>query len=107
MEHLRQCNIGNKHWLGKKHNQDSIEKMRLTKIGKKMEFTDEHREFLAESMRKKTSKSVAQYDLNGTFITEYESATAAGLILGISAHGICSCRCGRQKTASGYIWRYK
>lgn len=53
------------------------------------------------------AKIVLQYDLNGNFIREWESATEAGWKLDINLQDICACARGIQKTAHGSIWRYK
>lgn len=52
---------------------------------------------------------VCQFDKNGNFIAEYESAMAAGRAINNphgSAHITAVCR-GNRKTAYGYIWKYK
>ena len=51
-------------------------------------------------------KPVAQYTMNGTFITRYESATDAERKTGISRGGIQRCCVGRYSQAKGFIWRY-
>lgn len=58
-------------------------------------------------MRKKMSIEVLQYDKNGKFIKEWESAKVAGKVLGISQQCISNCRAGKTKSAGGYIWKYK
>ena len=50
------------------------------------------------------SKSVKQYDLNGNFIKEYESANLASQETNICYMSIKKCRCNKQKTAGGFIW---
>ena len=52
------------------------------------------------------SKPVKQYDLNGNFIKEYESANLASQATKVCYMSIKKCRCGRQKTAGGFIWTY-
>lgn len=52
----------------------------------------------------KLSKPVFQYDLNGNFITEYESTQDVKRLTGIRCSDVCT---GRRKTAGGYIWKYK
>ncbi len=56
---------------------------------------------------KKLAKPVVQYSLDGDFIAEYYSAMEAGRQTGVSQGGISECCNGKQKTAYGYIWRYK
>ena len=50
------------------------------------------------------SKPVKQYDLEGNFIKEYESANLASIETGICYMSIKKCRCGKQHTAGGYVW---
>lgn len=53
---------------------------------------------------------VMQYDLDGNFIREYESATAATKVLGIKQGNartiLQTCR-GEYKRMFGYIWKFK
>lgn len=52
-------------------------------------------------------KKVAQYDLNGNLLCEYDSVLDAGLkIGGNSKWTISKCCRGVRKTAYGYIWKY-
>ena len=55
----------------------------------------------------KQSKPVLQYSLNGEYIAEYYSAMEAGRKNNCRQGGISECCNGKQKTAYGYIWRYK
>ena len=56
---------------------------------------------------KKSSKTTLQYDKNGKFVAEWESASEAARNLGYSVSNICNCCIYKRKTAGGYIWRYK
>lgn len=55
----------------------------------------------------KLAKPVLQYSLDGVFVAEYFSATEAGRKTGFRQSGISECCNGNQKTAYGYVWRYK
>lgn len=57
--------------------------------------------------RKDLSKPVLQFDKNIIFIKEYPSAMDAERNTGIHQENICSVCRGKQKSAGGYIWRYK
>jgi len=57
--------------------------------------------------RNKPGKSIIQYDLNMNFIKEYISANEAGRSINKSGNQIADCASGRQKTAFGFIWKYK
>ena len=54
-------------------------------------------------------KPVLQYERNkqGAFIKEWPSMKEAGRTLGINPGDISSCIRNRQKTAGGFIWKYK
>ena len=49
-------------------------------------------------------KPVLQFSLDGEFIREWECANDVGKEV---SSNICHCLKGRQKTALGYIWKYK
>lgn len=51
----------------------------------------------------KISRSISQYDLKGNFIKKWNSITEAKQVY---SGDITSCCLGKQKTASGFIWRY-
>ena len=52
-------------------------------------------------------KPVLQFDQNGIFVKEWEYINQARDFLGIDPSTIVRCCKGRQKTAGGYIWKYK
>ena len=52
-------------------------------------------------------KIIQQYDYNMILINTFESASHAGIHLEKSGNSIADCAAGRQKTAYGYIWKYK
>lgn len=54
----------------------------------------------------KPQSAVAQYDLEGNFITEFKSQTMAMRKTSISQSGISSCCNGNVKTAGGYKWEH-
>ena len=47
---------------------------------------------------------ILQYDLDGNFIREWSSAADVGREV---RPNICKCLKGKQKSAYGYIWKYK
>lgn len=51
-------------------------------------------------------KSILQFDKNGNFIREWNSAKEAATKLGIFIQNITSVARNETKTAGGYIWRY-
>lgn len=52
-------------------------------------------------------KTILQYDLQNNLLNEYQSAQEAGRCLRKSGNQIADCASGRQKTAYGFIWKYK
>ena len=52
-------------------------------------------------------KIILQYDFDNNLINQYDSATEAGNTLNKSGNSIADCASGRQKTAYGFIWKYK
>lgn len=58
-------------------------------------------------LSERSRKAVWQYDENGKFIKEWDSATDASKELKISRSGITACCKDRKKTCGGFIWRYK
>jgi hypothetical protein len=102
-EILRKANLGNKRNLGKTRSSVSKLKMRNNNLGK----------ILSEETKQKQSKAnqkiVLQYDKNMIFIKEWSSAQEINKVLKINRVSIGKC-CRlheNNKTAGGYIWRYK
>ena len=54
-----------------------------------------------------TSKPVLQYSVDGKLIKEWPSVREAKRKLGIDNSSISRCCKGRQRTAGGYIWKFK
>jgi hypothetical protein len=54
----------------------------------------------------KVYKKVYQYELNGAFIKEWDSAAAASKEYNVDAHCIRGCCRGLYKTSAGFIWKY-
>jgi hypothetical protein len=57
----------------------------------------------------KKSQPILQYDLNGNFIKEWNKIKEASEYMGKikDTSSITSCCRGKQKTAFGFIWKYK
>jgi hypothetical protein len=53
------------------------------------------------------SKSIIQYSRSGEFIKEWDSVAEAARSLGIFASNISVVLHGKEKTAAGFIWRFK
>jgi hypothetical protein len=53
------------------------------------------------------SKPIVQYDLEGNFIKEWQSATIAAKEIGLHPTSIRHCVQGKTNTSGGYIWKDK
>jgi hypothetical protein len=60
-----------------------------------------------EKLLSKAAKFVVQYDKEGNYINEFESATAAAKHVGCHVSSITSVTNGYAKSAHGYVWRKK
>ena len=60
-----------------------------------------------DNIHENNKKPILQFDKNGNFIREYKSAIDASKELNINVSGIRHCLTKRNKTAFGYIWKYK
>ena len=60
---------------------------------------------LAKRYPEYARKEVIQYDMDGNFIKKWSCAHSAGIELGISGIGE-ACK-GKQKSAGGFLWKYK
>lgn len=61
-----------------------------------------------ERQKVKYERPVIQFNVNGTFIKEYRSASEAERIIsGKFTGAISHCLKGKTKTAYGYIWKFK
>ena len=56
---------------------------------------------------KKCSIPILQFTKDGTFVKEWPSAHEAERKLGIFHSSICYCLKGHNKSAGGFVWRYK
>jgi|LakMenEpi03Aug12_release.lakeMendotaPanAssembly.Ray.scaffolds.fasta_scaffold410592_2 group I intron endonuclease len=63
----------------------------------------------SKNLRKNSpfKKEITQFSLNGEKIQTFPSAKEACRYLGKSNNSIADCASGRQKTAYGYVWKYK
>lgn len=54
----------------------------------------------------KRKRKVAQYDMNGNLIKEWNSIKEAGISLNINDRNICACCRKKKKSAGGFAWEY-
>ena len=62
---------------------------------------------MGKKQGKLNSRKTIQYDLQGNFIKEWESATEAANQLNIHVSNISKCCSGELKKTGGYVWQYK
>jgi len=95
-----------------------IEYCNLSNIDEKEEFWIKHYDTFNNGInltkggkydwKRNYYKPTLQYDLKGNFIKEWDCGKEAYINLGLKNYdGISACCMGKQKTACGFIWRYK
>lgn len=88
-------------FYGRKHSDESKQKMRAAKIGRTL--TPEHVQKVSDAL----SRAVLQFDLSGNLIREYKSTVEASLDFAGTKYShipdVCN---GKRKTAFGYVWKY-
>lgn len=89
--------IGNKRNLGKVLSEEHKSKISKSMTGKVR--TKKH--------RLNQSKTIVQYDLNKTFIREYESIKDAGTQNNLFPSNISAVLRGKSSHCGGYLWEYK
>ena len=95
--------------IGRKRSDETRKKQSDTRLGYKHsnETKQKMRKPKTESHCLNKSKPVIQYTLDGTFIKEFPSQKIAGNILNINNIDISACCTGKQKSAKGFIFKYK
>ena len=96
--------------IGKKHSEET--KLKISKGIKKTKSSENYYQKPMsseniEKARNRQSKKILQYSLSGEFIKEWDSGKSAGLFYNVDAGGILKCCKGKNKTSTGYIWRFK
>jgi group I intron endonuclease len=90
--------------LGKKRDQNTINKIIQTKASK---HNIQPNLDLKGQYKSNSQKTILQYDLQNNLLNEFQSAQEAGRCIRKSGNQIADCAAGRQKTAYGFIWKYK
>ena len=88
---------------GKIRNDEWKEKQHSAKIGKKYSWGSK----ITQGKIGKGLKPIIQLSKQNEFIQEWPSLKQASFILKIKSGDISCCCNGKQKTAGGYIWKYK
>lgn len=100
-EHKEKISKANK---GKKREEFSeSHKNNISQNTKGIQKSEEHKKNLSKSL----SIPVFQYNLEGVFLKQWESAKKAGDSLNIDPGDISGCRRGVKKSAGGFLWRDK
>ena len=74
------------------------------KILSKEEHREIHKDFISTWAKDNLSITTYQYDLDGNFITSFNSSIEASEKTGINAASIRNCLTGISKSAGGYLW---
>jgi hypothetical protein len=107
---ISESNKGKSRNKGSKFSNDIKQKISNTKKGKPL--SPQHIENLKIGLKNrkpwiKPSRKVEQYDLKGNLINIFNSSKEADIIMGGKGNNVADCCRGKQKTAYGYIWKYK
>lgn len=102
---------------GKKASEETLKKMRNRVVSEETRRKNSiaHKGWLPTEAMKKASKRatavpIIQYSVLGEFIKEWESMSDAAKSIGTNPLNISRCcnpKCVNNKTAKGYIWKYK
>lgn len=109
------ASMGNQHWLGKTHSQETKDKIGDANRGRI--HSDEvnkskGRKGIIPPLKGKFSKdnplsiAVVQLELDGSFVAIWDSFMDIKRILGFNICNINSCARGKLKTSSGFKWKY-
>lgn len=80
-------------------------KLKISNSHKGKKTSKEHLEKLHKGQILANSKPIIQYDLEGNFIKEWQSATIAAKEINLHPTSIRHCVQGKTKTSGGYIWK--
>jgi len=112
--------INNSNMLGKVHSKETKQKMSKSRLGQTR--TEETKKRMSESAKGKiksdewrkniskshpTKKPVEQYNLEGKKINNFISINEASRQTGYRVADISACCNNKQKTSSGFIWKFK
>lgn len=85
----------------------SLQKKRLQKIDFSTIYANRDEKARVEKWVKKVQKPVSQFDLQGNFIKDWDSATIAAKELNLQFTGISMCCRGKLNKCGGFIWKFK
>lgn len=102
----------NNYFYGKTHTLETREYLRKINTGKKHSAKTIEK-MIANSNRSHKGinhpniKPISQFDKNNNFIADWQYINQARDYLGIDPSTIIRCCKGKQKTAGGFVWKYK
>ena len=82
-------------------------KISLSKMGDKNPMYGKHLSDKAKQLRHERRKHILQYNLDGVFIKEWDSAEDISLNYNVDLSNIVRCCIGELKSCCGFIWEYK
>jgi group I intron endonuclease len=94
---------------GKKPSSEVIERRRVARLGYRVSAETRKKLSIANMGKKPKNcmRPVLQFMDDGTFIKEWESATEAGLVLGIAQPNINKVLNNKRLHAGGFVWKFK
>jgi len=115
-EKIRQANLGKKvseetrrklsdFNKGKKLSQETKAKIGLKSSQKRL--SEETKARIRNTNIEKKGRAILQYDLNNNLVKEWRSITEAAELLDTSWINLWGALRDKQKTAKGFIWKYK
>jgi len=101
--------IDGKRYLKPEYDVHHLDKNRLNNNLNNLEVITKkkHCELHIQERLKKQCKPVDKFNINGNYIESYQSIKEAGEKNKIFPQNINKCCKGKQKTAGGFIWKYK
>lgn len=97
----------NSYWYGKTWDEENRTLISKRMIGNKNSKGHQCSVLQKERINKALGKPILQYSKLGEFIKEWNYIREAAYNLNINEGSITECLKGRNKTAFGYIWKYK
>lgn len=107
VKHGYQIGVSTPPWKGKQRDELTREKLRTCHIGRKQgKDWIEKRIAPRRGVNHPLATKVAQYDLQGNFIRQYDMVKEAAEDNGLRVNVVSSCLRGRTKKGGGFIWKY-
>lgn len=107
VKHAYDAGLSTPPWKGKKRDELTREKLITCHIGRKQSKDwVEKRIAPRRGINHPLATKVAQYDLQGNFIRQYDMVKEAAEDNGLRVSVVSSCLRGRTKKGGGFIWKY-